>query len=146
MRVVVISGYFNPLHSGHLDYIKEASSLGDKLIVIVNSDEQVKIKGSEPFMDEVERMRIVGSIKGVDRAVLSIDTDESVVETIKSIYHDCEVDYFFDRMVFCNGGDRTKGNSPEEKYCGQKGISTMYNIGGGKTKSSSNIISLSKKS
>ena len=73
MRVVVISGYFNPIHTGHLDYIKAASKLGDKLIVIVNNADQVKIKGSVEFMDEFDRMRIASAIKGVGKVVLSID-------------------------------------------------------------------------
>ena len=140
MRVVVISGYFNPLHTGHLDYIKGASELGDRLIVIVNNDKQVELKSSKPFMTEFDRMRIVSAIKGVDKATLSIDKDESVVETIKAIYNECAIDYFFDSMVFCNGGDRTKGNSPEEQYCDQRGIKTVYNVGGGKTQSSSSLL------
>ena len=144
MRVVVISGYFNPIHSGHIEYIKAASRLGDKLVVIVNSDEQVKIKGSEPFMDEVERMKVAGAFKGVDRVILSVDEDESVVETIKLLHNEYELDYFFDKMCFCNGGDRTKGNSPEEQYCEKKGIHTVYNVGGGKTQSSSSILATSK--
>ena len=140
MRVVVISGYFNPLHVGHLDYIKASYALGDRLIVIVNNDNQVSLKGSAPFMKEDERMRIVNAIKGVSKAVLSIDTDEAVTETIKSIYNECSVDYFFDSMIFANGGDRTKGNSPEEKYCQWRGIKTAYNVGGGKTQSSSELL------
>ena len=140
MKVVVISGYFNPIHTGHLDYIKAASEMGEKLIVIVNNDNQVSLKGSAPFMKEDERMRIVNAIKGVSKAVLSIDTDEAVTETIKSIYNECSVDYFFDSMIFANGGDRTKGNSPEEKYCQWRGIKTAYNVGGGKTQSSSELL------
>jgi len=140
MRVVVISGYFNPLHTGHLDYIKSASGLGDKLVVIVNNDKQVELKGSIPFMTEEDRMRIVSAIKGVDRTVLSIDKDESVVNTLKSIYNEYAIDYFFDSMTFANGGDRTKGNSPEEKYCIWRKISTAYNVGGEKTQSSSKLI------
>ena len=140
MRVVVISGYFNPLHIGHLDYIKAASNLGDKLVAIVNNDLQVKIKGSTPFMSETERMRIVSSIKGVDQVVLSSDTDSSVVQTIKSLYNEYAVDYFFDSMVFANGGDRTAGNSPEESYCKWRAIHTVYNVGGKKTQSSSSLL------
>ena len=140
MRVVLISGYFNPLHTGHLDYIKGASELGDKLIVIINNDKQVELKGSKSFMTETERMRIVSAIKGVDKAVLSIDKDGSVVETITSLYKEYSVDYFFDGMTFCNGGDRTKGNSPEEKYCNWRGIKTAYNVGGEKTQSSSDLL------
>ena len=114
--------------------------MGEKLIVIVNNDNQVSLKGSAPFMKEDERMRIVNAIKGVSKAVLSIDTDEAVTETIKSIYNECSVDYFFDSMIFANGGDRTKGNSPEEKYCQWRGIKTAYNVGGGKTQSSSELL------
>ena len=83
MKVVVISGYFNPIHTGHLDYINAASDMGDKLVVIVNNDKQVSIKGSTPFMEEVQRMRIVNSIKGVNKTVLSIDIDGAVTETLK---------------------------------------------------------------
>jgi len=140
MRVVIISGYFNPIHTGHLDYVKAASELGDKLIVIVNNDKQVSLKGSTPFMKESERMRIVNAIKGVSKTVLSIDTDEAVTETIKSIYNEDFWGYGCDSMIFCNGGDRTKGNSPEEQYCEWRGIKTLYNVGGGKTQSSSELL------
>ena len=140
MKVVVISGYFNPIHTGHLDYINAASDMGDKLVVIVNNDKQVSIKGSTPFMEEVQRMRIVNSIKGVNKTVLSIDTDGAVTETLKLIYDEYSVDYFFDSMVFANGGDRTKGNSPEEEYCNWRGIRTAYNVGGKKTQSSSELL------
>jgi cytidyltransferase-like protein len=140
VRVVLISGYFNPIHTGHLDYIKAASKLGDKLVVIVNNDKQVELKGSKPFMNEFDRMRIVSAVKGVDKATLSIDEGESVVETLKAIYNEYAVDYFFDSMTFCNGGDRTKGNSPEEQYCEWRGIKTVYNVGGGKTQSSSSLL------
>ena len=75
MRVIVISGYFNPIHSGHIDYIKSAKQRGDVLVVIVNNDNQVELKGSVPFQNENERFKIVSNIKGVDRTVLSIDED-----------------------------------------------------------------------
>ena len=140
MRVVVISGYFNPIHTGHLDYIKAASKLGDKLVVIVNNDEQVKLKGSAPFMDVYDRIRIVNSIKGVDRVVLSIDTGKAVTKTLESIYNEPAVDYFFDSMVFANGGDVTPSNSREEYFCQSKKIDTAYNVGGEKTDSSSLIL------
>ena len=144
MRVVVISGYFNPLHTGHLDYIKGASELGDRLVVIVNNDEQVELKGSVPFMKEADRMRIVGAIKDVDRVVLSIDTDSSVVQTISSLYNEYAVDWDFDTMTFGNGGDRGKKNSPEEAYCKWRKIKTVYSVGGKKTQSSSRLLKDSK--
>ena len=140
MRVVVISGYFNPLHTGHLDYIKGASELGDKLVVIINNDQQVELKGATPFMKETDRMRIVSAIKGVDRVVLSIDTDSSVVQTIKLLYNEYAVDWDFDTMTFGNGGDRGKNNSPEESYCNWRKIKTVYSVGGNKTQSSSGLI------
>ena len=82
-RVIIISGYFNPLHSGHLDYIEAAKEKGDYLIVIINNDKQVEMKGNVQFMSEEERLRIVSSIKGVDKAVLSIDEDSTVCQTIR---------------------------------------------------------------
>ena len=140
MKVVVISGYFNPIHTGHLDYIKAASKLGDKLVVIVNNDEQVKLKGSVPFMDVYDRIRIVNAIKGVDRVVMSIDTNKSVVETLKSIYNEYAVDYFFDSMVFANGGDVKSYGCNEEHFCNLRRIETVYNVGGEKTQSSSELL------
>lgn len=138
--VVVISGYFNPIHSGHLDYIQAASKLGDRLVVIVNNDEQVALKGAVPFMAASERMLIVNAIKGVGQVVLAIDSDQSVVETLKSVYSEYSLEYFFDGMIFANGGDRTKANSPEEEYCQWRKIRTAYGVGGGKTQSSSSLL------
>ena len=73
MRVTVVSLYANPIHCGHLDYIEAAVNMGNYVIAIVNNDHQVKLKGSQPFMNQEERLRIVGSIKGVDKAILSIE-------------------------------------------------------------------------
>ena len=140
MKVVVISGYFNPIHTGHLDYIKAASKLGDKLVVIVNNDEQVKLKGSVPFMDIYDRIRIVNAIKGVDRVVMSIDTCKAITKTLDSIYIEYAVNYDFDSMVFANGGDVTPSNSREEYFCQSRRISTVYNVGGEKTQSSSELL------
>ena len=145
MRVVVISGYFNPIHTGHLDYIKAASKLGDKLVVIVNNDEQVKLKGSVPFQDEEERKKIVSNIKGVDHAVISIDKDATVCESIRQEYYNYYNDYFFDSMIFCNGGDRKEGGVPEDILEEQFGIQMVYNVGGDKTQSSSSLIEAAKK-
>jgi cytidyltransferase-like protein len=149
MRVVVISGYFNPLHVGHLDYIYEAKKLGEKLIVIVNNDEQVKIKGSVPFMSEEDRIRIVESITPVSGAILSIDSDESVVETLRSVYDRYNFAHGWYpestiSLIFANGGDRNLGSTPEEEFCKEVGIKTVYGVGGVKTESSSKLIANSK--
>lgn len=140
MRVVAISGYFNPLHRGHIDYIASARNIGDFLIVIVNTDEQVKIKGSTPFMLQDERLEIIRNIKGVDRAVVVIDKDGSVCETLRQEFARLKDDPFFDELVFANGGDRKEGGVPEDVLTEELGINMVYNVGGEKTQSSSELI------
>ena len=140
MKIIIVSGYFNPLHTGHLDYIDNAKWVGDCLVAIVNNDRQVKLKGSTDFLPEEDRLRIVASLRNVDKAILSIDSDKTVVETLRTQYEHYSVDPFVDSITFCNGGDRTKGNSPEEEYCLGVGIKTLYNIGGSKTQSSSELL------
>jgi cytidyltransferase-like protein len=140
MRVVVISGFFNPLHIGHIDYISAARNLGDFLIVIVNSDKQVEIKGSVPFMNQDDRLTIIRNIKGVDRAVIAIDGDGSVCQTIREEFKRLQNDPFFEDMVFANGGDRKKGGVPEDVLEEEFGIKMIYNAGGEKTQSSSKLI------
>jgi len=139
-RVVVISGFFNPLHCGHLDYIQSARLLGNRLTVIVNSDLQVELKGSKPFMNEDERLKIVQNIKGVDTAVLSIDKDGSVCESVRTEYYKFQNDVFFDSMIFANGGDRKEGGVPEDILEEELGIRMAYNVGGEKTQSSSGLL------
>ena len=139
-KVVVVSGYFNPVHVGHVDYLEGARKLGDRLIVIVNNDLQVSIKGSKPFMPLEERLVLVEALGCVTRAVPSIDDDDSVVKTIKSLWDKYSCDYFFDSMVFANGGDRKSDNIPEYDICEQLGIKLAFNIGGGKTQSSSSLL------
>tara|TARA_R100001163_G_C5063814_1_gene201211 strand:- start:2553 stop:2993 length:441 start_codon:yes stop_codon:yes gene_type:complete len=145
MRVVAISGFFNPLHMGHIDYISSARNLGDFLIVIVNSDKQVGIKGSVPFMNQDERLSIISNIKGVDRAVISIDDDYSVCQTLREEFKRLQNDPFFEEMVFANGGDRKEGGVPEDLLEQELGIRMIYNVGGEKTQSSSELIQNAKK-
>ena len=85
MRTVAISGYFDPIHVGHLEYIIEAKKLGDKLIVIVNNNHQCVLKKGKPFMDENDRVTIVSSIKYVDEVFLSIDKDKTVCKSLEKI-------------------------------------------------------------
>ena len=85
-KAIIVSGYFNPIHKGHLEYFNNAKALADKLFVIVNNDHQRVLKGSKEFQKEDERMIIVSNIKAVDHAVLSIDQDRTVCATIKHIF------------------------------------------------------------
>ena len=140
MRVIVISGYFNPIHSGHIDYIRSAKQRGDVLVVIVNNDNQVVLKCSTTFQNENERFKIVNNIMGVDRTVLSIDEDATVCESLRMVYKTYEDDPFFHQMFFCNGGDRKEGGVPEDILTEELGINMLYNIGGDKVQSSSELI------
>lgn len=140
MKIGIISGYFNPIHTGHLDYIQSAKKHCDLLYVIVNSDLQVVIKGSTPFMDQASRLRIVLALRDVNRALVAQDNDGTVVKTLSWIYNSNRDDPTVDSFVFMNGGDRVAGNTPEEDYCKNNNILSLYNIGGGKTQSSSTLI------
>jgi cytidyltransferase-like protein len=142
-KVVITSGYFNPLHIGHVNLIREAKKLGDILVVIVNNDEQVKVKGSVPFMPEKERVMIIKDIKYVDEVFLSIDMDGFQPESLKAIakkYLDAE-------LFFAKGGDRNFDNLPEseKQVCKEFNIKVVSNVGGEKVQSSSWLIKNSKK-
>ena len=139
-RVIIISGYFNPIHSGHLDYIESAREKCDHLIVIVNNDKQVEMKGRVQFMCQEERLRIVSSIKGVDKAILSIDEDSTVCQTIRQEHNKLQYDPFVQSISFGNGGDRKEGGIAEEILEEELDIIMLYNLGGEKTQSSSNLI------
>ena len=125
-KAIIVSGYFNPIHKGHLEYFKNAKQHADFLFVIVNSDLQRKLKGSKPFQDEKERMIIVNSIKGVDKAILSIDKDRTVCETIKKIAQEYGQEY---SLAFANGGDQNNDTIPEKPICEQLGVELIDGLG-----------------
>jgi D-beta-D-heptose 7-phosphate kinase/D-beta-D-heptose 1-phosphate adenosyltransferase len=102
----IVSGYFNPIHQGHIDYISGSAASCDYLIVIVNNDLQVSLKGSAVFMDENHRKHILENIKGVQEVVISVDVDKSVSESLRKI----RAKYPNDTLIFFNGGDRKPGN------------------------------------
>jgi cytidyltransferase-like protein len=111
----IVSGYFNPIHRGHIEYINAAKLRGDFLIVIVNSDKQVKLKGSVPFMDEEHRLFIVNNLKSVDLAFIAQDEDKTVAASLRTIREN----FPNDELSFFNGGDRNMINSEsaEVKVC-----------------------------
>ena len=125
-KAIIVSGYFNPIHKGHLEYFNNAKTLADKLFVIVNNDFQRELKGSEEFQDKNERMIIVSNIKAVDKAILSIDTDRTVCSTIKMIAEQFggEVE-----LEFANGGDQNNENCPEKSICDEFKIKLIDGLG-----------------
>lgn len=125
-KAIVVSGYFNPIHKGHLEYFKHAKKIADELFVIVNSDLQRKLKGSKEFQDESERMIIVDHIKGVDKAILSIDKDRTVCETIRKIASEFGKDY---NISFANGGDQNNQTIPEKPVCEELGVILIDGLG-----------------
>lgn len=117
--LVVTSGYFDPLHQGHLELFFLAKKLGTKLIVIVNNDYQASLKKGFAFMPEKERLAVVSSLKMVDRAVLSIDKDRTVCQTLASLKPD----------IFAKGGDSVLTNVPEKEICDKLGIRLALGLG-----------------
>jgi cytidyltransferase-like protein len=136
-KIVVTSGYFNPLHIGHINLIKEAKTLGDFLVVVVNNDVQVKIKGSVPFTQEQERFEMVKAIKFADHVMLSVDKDATVAESLKEITKQHQGEF-----IFAKGGDRNFDNLPEseKQVCQEFNIKVVNNVGGGKVQSSSTLL------
>ncbi len=123
--IVIIGGYFDPLHIGHLEYITEAKKLGDILLVVVNNNEQAKLKKGYCFMDDKDRLEIVKNIKDVDVAILSIDKDETINMSIHELFHKFARDY---NLIFAKGGDRTQDNTPEVDTCERLGIKCVFGI------------------
>lgn len=126
MKVVIVSGYFNPLHGGHLDMIESARALGDKLIVIVNNDRQQLLKKGKIILSEVNRLRLMRALKGVDEVVLSMDDDPPVIKTLEMIAKN----HPGDELIFANGGDRdSEKEIPEADICRQYGIKMVFGVG-----------------
>jgi len=134
MKIVAVSGYFDPIHVGHLEYLKLSKQLGDKLVVIVNNNHQCVLKKGKPFMDEKDRVEIVKSLKIVDEVFLSIDTDKSVCASLEAIKPD----------IFANGGDRSTDEVPESIICKKYNIQMSDGLGD-KIRSSSDLTGLKQK-
>ena len=131
MKTVAISGYFDPIHVGHLEYIELSKRMGDYLVVIVNNNHQCKLKKGKHFMDERDRIKIVESIKDVDEVFLSIDSDKTVCKSLEKIKPD----------IFTNGGDRHNQEIPESIVCKKYGIELLDGMGK-KIRSSSDLTGL----
>tara|TARA_R110000782_G_scaffold247187_1_gene333935 strand:+ start:901 stop:1323 length:423 start_codon:yes stop_codon:yes gene_type:complete len=125
-KAIIVSGYFNPIHKGHLEYFNNAKAAGDVLIVIVNNDLQRHMKGSKEFQKEDERLFIVENIKSVDIAVLSIDVDRTVCATLNMIHERYANTY---DLAFANGGDQNNESIPEVPTCQNLNIELIDGLG-----------------
>ena len=125
-KAIIVSGYFNPIHKGHIAYFNNAKALCDVLFVIVNSDLQRGLKGTKEFQKEAERLFIVQNIKAVDTAIISIDEDRTVCKSIRFLYENNKEIYDFG---FANGGDQNNNSIPEVPVCQELGIQLIDGIG-----------------
>ncbi len=125
-KAVIVSGYFNPLHKGHLELFRKAKEVGDLLIVIVNNDKQREMKGSKFFMDQDERIEIIRELSIVDMAWLSIDEDSTQNATLKAMV---EKFYGSMKLAFANGGDQNNDTIPESNICRQFDIELIDGLG-----------------
>ena len=115
MKIGLVSGYFNPLHYGHVEYINSAKDNCDWLVVIVNNDHQRSLKGSKEFMDENHRSKIISNLKAVNEVFISIDRDKTQCESLKYFKNK----YQNEELIFFNSGDRKEDNlnSAEGDIC-----------------------------
>ena len=125
-KAIIVSGYFNPVHKGHLELFEKAKEAGDALIVIVNNDKQREMKGSKFFMDEQERVQIIRALSIVDMAWISIDEDSTQNETLKLMFGKFSETY---KLAFANGGDQNNNTIPERQVCDQYGIELIDGLG-----------------
>jgi cytidyltransferase-like protein len=127
LKAVIVSGYFNPIHKGHIEYFLNGKANGDKLFAIVNNDFQRALKGSKEFQDEKERVFIIENLRLVDKCFLSIDRDRTVVESIKMIFNQFGNKY---QLLFANGGDQNNDTIPEKPICQKLAIELIDGLGG----------------
>jgi D-beta-D-heptose 7-phosphate kinase/D-beta-D-heptose 1-phosphate adenosyltransferase len=133
MKIVLVTGGFDPIHSGHIEYFKAARQLGDKLIVGLNSDSWLTRKKGQPFMPITERMSVIENLKMVDHCVIYDDNDGSSIEAINNV----RTMYPNDTIIFANGGDRTATNVPEMIV---KDVEFKFGVGGESKMNSSSWI------
>ena len=134
-KVVLVTGGFDPLHSGHIAYFKAAKELGDSLCVAVNSDDWLKRKKGKPFMNIEERMAVLKELKTPDVVIEFRDKDDTACDAIKMALE------VYDEVIFANGGDRSNENTPEyERYRDDDRVEFKFGVGGEDKKNSSSWI------
>jgi cytidyltransferase-like protein len=139
-RIAIVSGYFNPIHVGHLRMVKAARELAPHLVVIVNNDKQQLLKKGRILMTEDDRQAIVAELRSVDEAMVAVDDDATVVASLRKLrerYPDAE-------LLFCNGGDRSDAGDPvpsaETHLTEEIGLQMVYGVGGEEKSDSSSRI------
>tara|TARA_A100001515_G_scaffold99033_1_gene79935 strand:+ start:326 stop:754 length:429 start_codon:yes stop_codon:yes gene_type:complete len=142
MKIVITSGYFDPIHVGHLECLELARELGDKLVVIVNNDHQAALKKGRAFMPVQDRVKIVSALRCVDDVFLAIDTDASVCNSIEGVYS--EYSSIDNEFIFAKGGDRMSSEIPEAQLCKRLNIKIVDGLGA-KIRSSSDLTGLKQK-
>tara|TARA_B100001093_G_C26695125_1_gene956579 strand:- start:499 stop:924 length:426 start_codon:yes stop_codon:yes gene_type:complete len=125
-KAIIVSGYFNPLHKGHIELFEKAKAAADELWVIVNNDLQRELKSSKEFMDGDERLLIVRAIGIVDKALISTDKDKTQRKTLGDLADEYSNQY---ELYFANGGDQNNDSIPEVSVCKEKGISLLEGLG-----------------
>jgi len=128
MKIVIVSGYFDPVHIAHLEYIKLSKQIAGKdgkLIVIVNNDNQAILKKGKEFMPCDDRILIMKEFRNVDDVIKSIDIDRTVIETLKLVRNK----YKDDELFFTNGGDAFNNNIPEKPICEALNITLVDGLG-----------------
>ena len=132
MKRVIVSGFFNPLHGGHLDLIEAARARGDYLIVIVNNDIHQMTKKGKIILDEENRARLVASLRPVDEVIIGIDPEDPTWPSTRTLEMIADK-YPGDELVFCNGGDdRSDAGElpgPEADLCRERGIHMLFGVG-----------------
>ena len=137
VKIIIESGFFNPLLGGHLDMIEAGAELGDKLIVIVNNDKQQVMKKGKVILTAENRARLIGALRAVDEVDISIDDDPTVIKSLEAIAKR----YPNDELIFANGGDRDSEKAiPEGEVCKKYGIAMMFGVGGSEKADSSTRI------
>ena len=133
--IILVSGGFDPIHSGHIKLINDANKYGD-VVVLLNSDSWLKNKKGKEFLPFSERRIIMQNIKGVLEVIEFNDNDKTCVEGIKKAKL-----LFKDKIIkFANGGDRNNNTTPEKKFCDENNIETLFGIGGNDKSNSSSWI------
>ena len=152
--IIVLSGGFDPVHKGHLRMFREASNLGQQVIVGLNSDEWLSRKKEKPFMQFEERKEIIEGFKYVNQVIPFDDSDDTACDLIRKVYQMYSSEVFdyeysdvghtgmldYHQIYFANGGDRGKDNVPEVPVCKELDVEMLWGIGGGKIQSSSWLI------